>query len=45
MVKPVEFRENVGKHDDNYVPKPTWTTMAVFLLLCGAIVGLRLVLQ
>jgi hypothetical protein len=45
MVKPAEVRENVRKHEENYVPKPAWTTMVVFFLLCGAIVGLRLLLK
>jgi hypothetical protein len=45
MSKFVKVRENWGKHEENYVPKLTWTTMAVFLLLCGAIVGLRLLLR
>jgi hypothetical protein len=45
MVKPAEVHENVRKHEETYVPKPTGTTMAVFLLLCGAIVGLHLLLR
>ena len=45
MGKPVEVGENTGKHEETSVPKPTWTTIAVFLLLCGVIVGLRLVLR
>jgi hypothetical protein len=45
MIKFLEVRENVGKREENYIPKPTGTTMAVFFLLCGVIVALRLLLR
>jgi hypothetical protein len=45
MIKRVEIDGNVRKYEETHVPKPTLRSMAVFLLLCGAIVGLRLFLR
>jgi hypothetical protein len=40
----VEISENVRKYEE--VPKqPTWTTMAVFLLVSAAVVGILLFLR
>jgi hypothetical protein len=45
MIKHAEVGGNVGKHEETHVPKPTWKTMTVSLLLCGAIVALRMLLR
>jgi hypothetical protein len=45
MRKHMEIGGSVRKYEETYVPKPTWRTMAAFLLLCAAIVGLRLFLR
>jgi hypothetical protein len=43
MRENVEITGNVRKHGE--VPKPTWTTMAVFLLVSAAVVGVLLFLR
>jgi hypothetical protein len=43
MRQNVEITGNVSKHEE--VPKPTWTTMAVFLLVSAVVVGVLLSLR